>query len=213
MLIIFDLDDTLIDTSGSVTPFKLESAAKVLLERQVTAQELDELHAINSTSAKTPDALRQFAQNRGLLERLPYAIEELTAPLPDDFRVACTPQAQEILRYYRSRYPVALVTGGYPPFQREKLKKAGFEEAVFSKIAIPEDSVKKPFYQAFAEEFSASPEEVWVCGDRIPMDLAPAHSLGFHTVHMRWGRGKQMNTEPWIDHSITSLAELRNVIR
>lgn len=213
MLIIFDLDDTLIDTSGSVTPFKLEVAARILLGRPATVQELAELRAINSASTKTPDALRQFAQHKGVLERLKLAVEELSAPLPDDFRVACTPQAQEILHYYRSRCPVALVTGGHPPFQREKLKKAGFEEAFFSKMAIPEDSVKKPFYQAFAEELGVAPNEVWVCGDRIPMDLAPAHALGFHTVHMRWGRGKQMNTEPWIDHSIASLAELRNVIR
>ena len=121
--------------------------------------------------------------------------------------------AKEILKYYASRCPIALVTGGHPPFQLEKLKKAGIEPSIFSKIAIPEDSIKQPFYREFAKEFLASPADVWVCGDRIPMDLKPAHELGFNTVHMRWGRGLQMAPEPWIKYSIADLSELRKWIK
>ncbi|MDE3046011.1 MAG: HAD family hydrolase [Verrucomicrobiota bacterium] len=210
-MIIFDLDDTLIDTTGCVTPYKLQAALAIMGAPGGAA--LEELKTINETSARTQDALREFAHRHHVPKELLHAaLAELTAPLPPDFQVICTPNAKEILNYYKSRYSVALVTGGHPPFQREKLKKAGIEEAIFSMIAVPEDSVKKPFYKAIAAELSKDPTDVWVCGDRIPMDLLPAHELGFHTVHMRWGRGQKMGREPWVEHSITNLSELRKIV-
>jgi FMN phosphatase YigB (HAD superfamily) len=138
---------------------------------------------------------------------------ELTTPLPKDFKVLCTPYAKQILEKAHKKAILALVTGGHPPFQREKLEKAGIDAALFSKIAIPEDSMKKPFYQEISKEFSVDPTEIWVCGDRIPMDLAPAHELGCKTIHMRWGRGLKMATVPWIDFSISDLSELERIIQ
>lgn len=212
-MIIFDLDDTLIDTSGVVTPHKLEVALSLLLERCEKPADRAELVALNEASSRTQDAIREFAARRKIdKEKIHLALQELTAPLPADFQVPCTPHAKEILNYYAARCPIALVTGGHPPFQLEKLKKAGIEASIFSMMAVPEDSVKKPFYKAFFTEFSKDPADVWVCGDRIPMDLVPAHELGFHTVHMRWGRGQKMGHEPWIEHSISNLGELRNII-
>ncbi len=214
-MIIFDLDDTLIDTSGCVTPLKLKAALALMigLERSDFDRQLEDLIAINKRVFKTPHALEEYGKrNKIAPEAVAQGIQALYDPLPSQFAVSCTPNAKEILKYYSSRYPIALVTGGHPPFQLDKLKKAGIEPSIFSKIAIPEDSVKKPFYSDFAKEFSKDPSQVWVCGDRIPMDLAPAHELGFRTVHMRWGRGLQLGFEPWIDYTITELSELRNII-
>jgi FMN phosphatase YigB (HAD superfamily) len=117
-----------------------------------------------------------------------------------------------MLQFYEKRCPLALVTGGSPSFQWEKLEKAGIEASIFSKIIIPEDSIKKPFYEGLMREFSEAPANIWVCGDRVSMDLDPAHELGFKTIHMRWGRGRRIKHEPWIDHSISDLNELRNII-
>ncbi len=212
MLIIFDLDDTLIDTSGAITPYKLQQALQLMIGH-ASKEELEIITQINLQSAKTALALHAYGAMRGVSSAtIAQAVALLSKPLPDDFPVPCTPYAKEILQYYASRGPIALVTGGYPPFQKEKLKKAGIEPSIFSKIAIPEDSLKGPFYRDFLREFSVDPDQVWVCGDRVAMDLAPAHALGCKTVLMRWGRGLQMPHEPWIDHSIRQLTELRNII-
>jgi putative hydrolase of the HAD superfamily len=212
-LIIFDLDDTLIDTSGSITPFKFRKVLEVLLGRVPSYLELEELLAINEDSSRSYDAIEQFARIKKIAgEVLSQALREMTAPLPAHFSVSCTPNAKQILEIYRNKCPIALVTGGIPSFQREKMEKAGIEASLFSKIAIPEDSVKKPFYEVFMREFSANPMDVWVCGDRIPMDLAPANELGFHTIHMQWGRGRRVNREPWVEYAVSDLNELRNII-
>lgn len=218
MLIIFDLDDTLIDTSGAVTPFKMKECLKLLVREGLPVSNFDrsyqELLAINAKSPKSKDALSRFIESAGGDPRLLEAVlREMTAPLPEDFVIPTTPNAKEILEWASRSHTLALVTGGHPPFQREKLKKAGIEPAIFSKIDIPEDSVKKPCYQGLLKEFSVPPQQVLVCGDRIAMDLVPAHELGIQTVHMRWGRGAQGQTEAWIRHAITDLSELKRIVR
>lgn len=217
-MIIFDLDDTLIDTSGAVTPFKLRECLKRFVSEGLPISDFEkayqELLAINAKSYRSKDALVQFLKNMGGDPHLVHgALEEMSKPLPADFVIPTTPHAKEILKTFAQSHTLALVTGGHPPFQMEKLKKAGIDQAFFSNIAIPEDSVKKPFYQGLIQKFSFSPQEVLVCGDRIAMDLLPAFELGITTVHMRWGRGQVGETEQWIHHAISDLSELKRIIK
>ncbi len=217
-MIIFDLDDTLIDTSGSVTPFKMRECLKRFIREGLAISDFDrayaELIAINAKSPRSKDSLSQFVEKRGGdLSLVEKAMEEMTSPLPSHFTISTTPHAKEILKHLRSTHTLALVTGGHPPFQLEKLEKAGIDRTFFSKIAIPEDSIKKPYYEGLIKEFSMPAGQVLVCGDRVAMDLVPAYELGFTTVHMRWGRGVLAETEKWIHHSITDLSELKRIIK
>lgn len=174
----------------------------------------EELLAINAQCAKSKDSLTRFIEGMGadpaLVEK---AMKEMTKPLPPSFAIPTTPNAKEILQYFSRSHILALVTGGHPPFQLEKLEKAGIDRAIFSKIAIPEDSIKKPFYERLITEFSVPVSEVFVCGDRVAMDLIPAYELGITTVHMRWGRGERAETEQWIDYAISDLSELKRIIK
>lgn len=218
MLIIFDLDDTLIDTSGCVTPFKMKECIRVLFQHGLRLKNLyhayEELMALNKKSARSKDAIEKFIiDHNGSPSLIPIAIDTLTLPLPVDFLISTTPHAKKVLKNLLSRHILVIVTGGHPPFQLEKLEKAGIDKAIFSKIAIPEDSVKKPFYEGIVREFSIPPSQILVCGDRIAMDLLPGFELGFQTVHMRWGRGKMVETEQWINHSISELTELQRIVQ
>lgn len=217
MLIIFDLDDTLIDTSGSVTPFKMKACLEKLVQEGLSVDCFDkayaELLALNASALRSKDALIEFVvKNGGASFLADQVMGEMISPLPANFPVRLTPNAKEILDTFVKKHTLALVTGGHPPFQLEKLEKAGIDRAYFSKIAIPEDSIKKPLYREILTEFGCRPEEVLVCGDRVAMDLKPAFELGITTVHMRWGRGIIGKTEPWVDHAISDLSELRRIV-
>lgn len=188
-----------------------------LVEDGLTVHDLDvaykELLAIDAVSPKSQESILSFARQEGFdLSKVARALAELKTPLPFDFKIPTTPCAKEILAFFHSTHTLALVTGGYPPFQREKMEKAGLDSAIFSRIAIPEDSVKKPFYSHLAKEFSMVPDQIWVCGDRVEMDLIPAQELGFKTVHMRWGRGARGAKSDKVDYSIASLPELKRII-
>lgn len=217
MLIIFDLDDTLIDTSGTVTPYKMKECLASLIREGLAISNFEEAYrellTLNASALKSRDALERFVLNRqGSVDLVDKVIEDMIRPLPQDFSVSLTPNAKEILEYFSKTHKLALVTGGHPPFQMEKLEKAGIDRGCFSKIAIPEDSVKGPFYKELLEEFSAPPNQTFVCGDRVAMDLLPAHELGMTTVHMRWGRGKIGKSETWVHHVISDLFELKRII-
>ena len=217
MLIIFDLDDTLIDTSGSVTPFKMRECLKGLASQGLEFADFESayqmLMTLNDREMGSKEALSKFVLTfGGNLELVKWANQMMKLPLPVGFHIQTTPYAKEILQTLSQKHTLTLVTGGHPPFQMEKLEKAGIDRSFFSKIAIPEDSIKKPLYERFIQEFSSHPHEVLVCGDRIAMDLAPAHALGCNTVHMRWGRGKSLKTERWITYSISNLSELQRIV-
>jgi len=217
LLIIFDLDDTLIDTSGCVTPFKMKLCLEELTTMGVKLPPFEsayeELLSVNKASLKSHLAIEVFAKKYGATEaQIQKSLAVLTTDLPDGFLVEMTPHARETLMFYHSICPLAIVTGGHPPFQLDKLKKAGIEVSFFSMIGISEDSVKKPYYSALQEKFQLPSQKIWVCGDRIEMDLRPAFELGFQTVHMQWGRGARVKQEPWITHSIRNLNELKGKI-
>ncbi len=218
MLIIFDLDDTLIDTSGAITPFKLKECLGALIASGVTIPDVAHAYADllkkNQTHLRSKEAFCSFAKaTRANDKQIEEALVALTSPLPETFKVPMTPHAKEVLEHFCSEGKVALVTVGYSPFQEEKLKKAGIDRSMFSMIKVLKGPRKKIAYEEIQEIFSVSPKEVWVCGDRIETDLRPAFDLGFNTVHMRWGRGAFCVKEEWIDHSIKDLSELKEIIQ
>lgn len=215
-MIVFDLDDTLIDTSGAVVPFKmklcLERLKQLGLELSDFSTAYQRLLEMNSRSLRSIDALSEFlVEYKGEPALLSQLKELLFSPLPDDFAVPTLPHAKEILQNLHCQHVLALVTAGQRLFQREKLEKAGIEPSLFSNILIPEDGNKKPSYEVLCKQFLN--EKVIVCGDRVQVDLLPAHELGCATVHMRWGRGLLNQTESWVDYSICDLRELKDIVR
>ena len=218
MLIIFDLDDTLIDTSGSVVPFRLETALHSMIASGLTLQDvaagLARLTAMDETAHSTREALCEFLEieeaDPKLLEigcDVVYKSKEFTFP------VESTKDAKEALMELAKKYTLAIVSVGVKEIQFEKLKKAGIDTSMFSRIIICQDPFKKQSYQTLIEDLGVSPYQVVVVGDRIKRDLAPGKALGCKTVHMRWGRGlHQKGDKEDIDFSITTLDQLRPIM-
>lgn len=207
MLIIFDLDDTLIDTSGFVTPFQFKECLRVLQIKD-PQKAYQELWKIDQKLGSSKRAITQFF-GPDIAEK---ALSLMHAPLPPHFAVPTTPYAKKILTFLSKSHTLAIVTVGLAAFQLEKLEKAGIDRSIFSKISVLKDPIKKPFYEELIEEFSQSPENVLVCGDRPETDLLPALELGAKTVHMRWGRGKSQPLRDWVHYTISSLNELKRIV-
>ena len=217
MLIVFDLDDTLIDTSGVVTPYKLHEILNFLLQKGISIPSLplafQEIGILDRTCDSSKDTLRLTLERYHALHLFDESYSIYSKPLPKNFAIPTTPNAKKVLQVLHEKgHILAIVTGGKTEYQLDKLKKSGLEPSFFSKILIPEDSHKKPYYEALLKEFLMSPQNCIAVGDRIPMDLAPAHELGYRTVHMRWGRGLRWKKEDWVDYSIRELSELLEIL-
>jgi putative hydrolase of the HAD superfamily len=218
LLIIFDLDDTLIDTSGGITPFALENALAAMISAGLCVPSFDEalqqLKRINITAVSSKAALQEFVEILdGGADLLEIGKEKLCGELACDLPVFPLDGAVELLAELAQDHELALVTSGKLSIQMEKLKKAGIDSALFSNIIVSEDGNKKIYYKKLIEKERYLPFEVLTCADRIPADLAPAKDLGFKTVHMRWGRGlNSQGRKGDVDFQISTLKELKDII-
>lgn len=218
MLIVFDLDDTLIDTSGSITPYKFQEFFYLLQREGVSvgsfSKTIREIASLDKKCMTSKETVRQILERYQASHLFDQAQSLFSEPLPRDFKVETTPHAKKVLQSLKEQnHILTIVTMGKASFQLEKMEKAGLEPSIFSKIKVSESSQKRPHYEPLVQEFSVSPSESIAVGDRIPIDLMPAHELGWRTVHMRWGRGRLWKKkEEWIERAISDLSELMEII-
>lgn len=212
------MDDTLIDTSGSVTPFKLRLALNRMVEAGLQVSSFLEayltLKEIDNTSESTRDTLIAF------LERyqapplfLDLALKAFIEPLPENFTIATWGQTHALLSDLSKEHKLAIVTMGNADFQMEKMKKAGLELALFCKIIVSTMQNKKTHYKSIMEELGFGSQEVIVCGDRIGNDLSPAKELGIRTVQILKGRGKNSKIpREDVDFTINEIEEIKTIL-
>ncbi len=214
MLIIFDLDDTLIDTSGSITPYQLQNAVKGLIDAGVVFQSEEEamefLLRLNKVAPSAKSAIEEFFEINDLDHALlPIALSAVYEDFSDQLAVEVNEMAHEVLQLLSEVHKLALVTVGKTEHQMFKLKKAGIDSTIFSKIVVTQQKNKKIHYHSIVSELDVDSTEVVVCGDRIPIDLTPAKELGYKTIHMRSGRGVYCKgNRSDVDFTISRLSEI-----
>lgn len=209
MWILFDLDDTLVETSKCLTPYALERA----YHSMGSIGTLDELIELNQKSLTSKEAVECFwSRHSQDKEKLHLGLSVLSAPLEEKTSLDPVPGAVELLDELYGQFPLVLVTRGIESLQREKMKKAGIQPDRFSKLIIGCMEGKRSAYEMAARELNLPPTEAIVCGDRVPLDLSPGRVLGMTTVHFLNGRGVH-HREPRgdVDHTIQSIQELTKV--
>ncbi len=220
MLIIFDLDDTLIDTSGCITPVQLESALQHMMRAGLPISDeneaLDLLKRLDQTADSARHSLSEFLDIMDGKEQF-YSIGEETiyGGFPEDIVILTLDDVPEILNELKDQHQLALVTVGKKDLQLKKMEKAGIDSSIFSKIIVSEDRNKKPHYETIIEELRFTPKETIVCGDRVNIDLTPAKELGCKTIHMRWGRGNSHHgtaSKADVDFAVTKFKHIRDIV-
>ncbi len=184
--LIFDLDDTLIDTHGQLVQ---EAHWQACL-------------AMNAAGLSVhPDELMQTRQH--LLVTQPR--EEINALLANHFGFTCQtiikagfdayfnpvfseldlfPETLPLLQKWAQSLPLYLVTSGYEQAQRRKVELLGIE-ALFQQIFYVDIARLQGKREVFAEIHQAlggDPREMWVIGDRITNEIVAGNALGMTTV-------------------------------
>jgi len=219
LLIIFDLDDTLIDTSGSIIPYKLYRALQSMIKEGFIVSSFEEafeiLKRVDSYSDSSLQGLKEFLEIHDAVQDkfLQVAFKEIYHNQAFEQEILVTKNAQETLFELSKKHSLAIVSAGILDVQIEKMKKAGVDTSIFSRIVVCKEGSKREHYERLLEDLKYLPREVIVCGDRIKKDLLPAKTLGCTTVHMKWGRGLyQKRGVQEVDFSITSLDQLKPIL-
>ncbi|PIN76350.1 hypothetical protein COV17_02915 [Candidatus Woesearchaeota archaeon CG10_big_fil_rev_8_21_14_0_10_36_11] len=218
-LLIFDLDDTLIDTTGCIAPLKLKMALSAMVDAGLHVDSfsnaLFQLKKIDTKSPSGKKSIHLFLEKMGASEDLCKIGVETYYEFKDlNFSVNTLPRANEMLYELNRSHDLVIVSKGIEKVQLLKMQKAGIDPTLFKKVVITNEYYKKSEYQKVIKELQYLPENTIVCGDRVDGDLLPAKELGLKTVHIQWGRGKlfKLNNEN-IDYSIKDLSELKNIVK
>ncbi len=212
MLLIFDLDDTLIPTSLDITPKKLEQALKKMIESglQVSFEQGREiLLAMNEKACRSREVIREFSTlMQGTEAHAEIGLSVLEEDL-SEIKVKQEEGLNEFLKGLKERYRLAIVTGGKVAVQEEKIDLYGIDRTLFEEIIVEEWGMKERAYMRLMDRFGP----FLVVGDRITNDLSCAKKLGGITIHIRQGRGEfEPKNHPDVDFEIRTIKELTEVL-
>ena len=217
MLIIFDLDDTLIDTSGWFVPIKLADGLQAVVSQGLKLpfsfeKALERLEEINSNADNGTDAIQKFLQEIGQPEtHLSAFKEEYYGPPHLDFYMEPLEGVLQTLHQLAEKHDLAITSKGTEELQLRKMHSAGIETNLFKKILVTPEYNKKECYQQLMEEFKLTNKQLVVVGDKSKTDLLPAIELQIPTIHMLWGRSKH-NPSDVANFCISNISELIPIV-
>ena len=222
MLVIFDLDDTLIDTSGSIIPPLLKQALWAMKKAGLVFSNFDQAYRqllhLDRYHLNSSKALCEFLEIYHAPKKcFEIGIHKISIAPFFSFPIQPLEGAFELLSELSKSYQLALVTRGQEKIQRAKMYLANILPQFFSSLCFVQGEKvgkgKKNFYISLVKKFSLTPSQVIVCGDRIASDLTPAKELGCKTVQIKWGRGLgNTGLKRDVDYTILDLRQLKEIL-
>lgn len=220
--LIFDLDDTLIDTWNLLIPLANRNSCEAMIQAGLNCHLQDCLgeREIYLQSHAREGVYLHLVQEFGLKDEAatsPEQIAELGLSAYLDLKIPSSlplmTGARELLDQLRPRYVLDLVTSGKAHLQEAKIRACGIAP-YFKQIWIVDLSQNQTKYDAFTKILSREacpPEKILCIGNRLDQEIRQARSLGMGTCHLRYGEGGFAEPRDDLerpDFQINSLTEL-----
>jgi putative hydrolase of the HAD superfamily len=185
-LLLCDLDETLLDRSGTFQRWATEFAAARSGSDELVAWLIRE-----DLGGYRPRSDFLAAIRRRL--ELDESVDELVAGFRHQFAsmFECAPRVREALRLVRSAgWSIAVVTNG-SAVQAEKIRAAGLDALVDAVCISGVDGYAKPdrrLLDLAAERCACSLGGAWIIGDTPASDIGAAHAVGIDSAWITTGR-------------------------
>ncbi len=201
--IAFDLDDTLLNTSGLLVPTASMQAFKILIENGLTISlgecELHRLEAIRTVSHK--DLFLSLAKEYGTPQTLlavEKAIRAFYEPqLPE--HLPLIDGAENIIHDLKNKYHLYIVTAGYDLGQRNKirsLKIGNFFKGIFVVNSLNNERKIDAFREILKLE-NIQPENLLCIGNSLSSEIKDANELGAISCYFEFGEDRgRIPTDP-----------------
>lgn len=199
--LVFDLDDTLLDTYRQLLPEASRESCVAMIGAG--------LNADLASCLKACDEFRKHQLSHTRNEMFPHLIDifgvrgdSSTANIAragiDAFynrkdrinpKISLFPHALTMLRTMKTRYSLHLVTSGSPETQNEKIRILGIRELFQSIHCVDTLKNERKFsaFSAIMRATNAPPEHHLSIGNRIDTDIAEARRLNWKTCWVRYG--------------------------
>lgn len=230
--ILFDLDDTILDTTDSATRVWRETARA--FEKQI-GRPAEEFDPILDDSRRwywsDPHRNQQgrLDVHRSRVEVTLHGLQQLGIDNPDlaerftqyysDHRVSSMrffPGAKETLQHFHDAgLPMALITNGDAKGQRDKVEHFGLAPLFKAVLIEGEVGYGKPDARVFTDALDACgvpPEQAWCVGDNLAWEVDGPQKLGLTGVWVDWrGQGLPVDSEITPDRIIRAISELQDI--
>jgi len=225
--LIFDLDDTLLDTWGQlVRPAARESCLAMIeaglnADLELCIEKRAELFKSHPRDNLFMALVAEFGLRPGYKsarDRVCEAGYKAYFHREVDENIQLFDGALDLLLHLTSSHRLYLVTSGHPETQRRKVEILELAD-LFLEIYYVHSSLGETKKEAFAQILQK--EEEHACrfltiGDRIDREIRDANELGMGTCLVSYGEFNHLvpnspNEEP--DHRITDVQMLRTIIR
>lgn len=187
--LIFDLDDTLYDCSGSLVHARRLKAAGVIAKALgCTAEEAYKLQKEKEPSLKDnlyEEIANYYSLPSTFMEDIYKAIKEV-----DVSNIKPFPGVVKTLKDLKERgLWLILVTAGQPLEQEEKVRLLGLRKLLDEVIVVERrNDSKRACFQDILDRYGLRAEEVLCVGDKMEDELKIAKTLGMPTALVQHGR-------------------------
>lgn len=215
--IAFDLDDTLLNTSGLLVPDASLQAFNILIKNGLTLSiedcERQRREAIKTISHK--DLFLQLAKNHGTKETLASVDQAIRAfyepQIPENLPLI--PGAESLIHNLKNKYHLYIVTAGFESGQKNKIKSLKIEnffKGIFVVNSLNNERKIDAFRQILNLE-NIEPENLLCVGNSLSSEIKDANELGAISCYFEFGedRGK-IPTDPQFqpDYHIKEIGQL-----
>jgi FMN phosphatase YigB (HAD superfamily) len=191
-LVIFSLDDTLVDTS--IYWLARTALGRVLAARTGKTQEsINSVHEAPDRESKRMYEVSAERDFTTMQETWLAFQNECNLPRDGDTKLyslvtgtlrqkypSAIPGAEDLLKWAQSRFTLALLTSGDPGIQRQKLEAVKFE-GYFKKIQfVPSKGTEE--FAALITGLGFSARNSWVVGSSLSLDIEPATRAGANCI-------------------------------
>ncbi len=228
--IIFDLDDTLFDTSSQLIGPAITAACKAMLNAGLNGSLPDcvaQYHLFTSENLRKdffsfivpqlglrspnldPRQISQLGRLTFLRPHLPPTLELIAG-------------ARELLDHLKNHAPLFLVTAGDRETQQAKVAKLSIESD-FTEILYVAPHLGERKQQSFLQILNrlrttqnVEPQEVLCIGNRVDSEIREGNELGFHTCLVRHGehRGqKPLNAQETPTFMVENIRDIISTCR
>ncbi len=220
--IAFDLDDTLLNTSGLLVPAASKQAFNILIEHGLKIS-LDECERQRREAIKTishKDLFLHLAKTYGTKQTL-AAVEKATRAfyepqLPE--HLPLIDGAESIIHELKNKYHLYIVTAGYESGQKNKIKSLKIGN-LFKGIFVVNNLNNERKIDAFRQILTLEniqPENLLCIGNSLSSEIRDAKELGAVSCYFEFGedRGK-IPTDPKYrpDYHIKEIGQLTDACK
>lgn len=191
--IIFDLDDTLFNTSKQTVPFAIKESCEIMIKMGLNTdvKSCVEYRKNLSQDLQKPHPYKALVHNFGLKpdcnkKQVIQSGEDAFYKRKIKEDIDTFPYVRETLSYLSQKYYLFLVSAGHQDTQSQKVQKLKISSFFLEKIYVPYNKPleKQRAFRNLLEKTRSAPHQFLCVGNSLDKEIKEANALGMITCHV-----------------------------